>query len=93
MTSNKESVIIYGAGAAGRQLATGLNAGPEYFVSAFIDDDTAKHGSIVQGIPVIAFRDVQELIERRCVSKMLLAMPSVSRARRKEVLAQLDPIA
>ena len=92
MTNNKESVIIYGAGSAGRQLATGLNAGPEYFVSAFIDDDTAKHGSIVQGIPVIAFKDVQELIEKRNATKVLLAMPSVSRARRKEVLAQLEPL-
>lgn len=90
--SNKESVIIYGAGSSGRQLATALNAGPEYFVSAFIDDDVTKHGSIIQGIPVRAFNDIHALIKKRKATKLLLAMPSETRARRKEVLAQLEPL-
>ena len=91
-TSNKESVVIYGAGSAGRQLATALNAGPEYFVSAFIDDDITKHGSIIQGIPVRAFKDIHSLVNKGKASKVLLAMPSTTRARRKEVLAQLEPL-
>jgi FlaA1/EpsC-like NDP-sugar epimerase len=91
-TSNKDAVIIYGAGSSGRQLATALNAGPEYFVSAFIDDDVTKHGSIIQGIPVRAFNDIHELIKKRKATKVLLAMPSETRARRKEVLAQLEPL-
>ena len=91
-TSNKDAVIIYGAGSSGRQLATALNAGPEYFVSAFIDDDVTKHGSIIQGIPVCAFNDIHELIKKRKATKVLLAMPSETRARRKEVLAQLEPL-
>nr|WP_248290197.1 nucleoside-diphosphate sugar epimerase/dehydratase [Pseudoalteromonas arctica] len=91
-TSKKESVIIYGAGSAGRQLATALGAGPEYFVSAFIDDDATKHGSIIQGIPVVYFKGIYELINKRKVSKVLLALPSATRARRKEILAQLEPL-
>lgn len=91
-TSKKESVIIYGAGSAGRQLATALGAGPEYFVSAFIDDDATKHGSIIQGIPVVCFKGIYELINKRKVSKVLLALPSATRARRKEILAQLEPL-
>lgn len=91
-TNKKESVIIYGAGSAGRQLATALGAGPEYFVSAFIDDDATKHGSIIQGVPVISFKNIYELINKRKVSKVLLALPSASRARRKEILAQLEPL-
>ncbi|ALQ09293.1 nucleoside-diphosphate sugar epimerase [Pseudoalteromonas sp. Bsw20308] len=91
-TSKKESIIIYGAGAAGRQLATALGAGPEYFVSAFIDDDVTKHGSIIQGVPVIAFKGIYELSTKRKVSKVLLALPSATRARRKEILAQLEPL-
>ncbi|MGO2275492.1 polysaccharide biosynthesis protein [Pseudoalteromonas nigrifaciens] len=91
-TSNKDAVIIYGAGSSGRQLATALNAGPEYFVSAFIDDDITKHGSIIQGIPVRAFNDIHALIKKRKATKVLLAMPSETRARRKEVLAQLEPL-
>ena len=91
-TSKKESVIIYGAGSAGRQLATALSAGPEYFVRAFIDDDVTKHDSIIQGIPVVCFKDIYELINKRKVSKVLLALPSETRARRKEILAQLEPL-
>ncbi len=92
-TSKKEPVIIYGAGSAGRQLATALGAGPEYFVRAFIDDDATKHGSIIQGIPVLCFKGIYELINKRKVSKVLLALPSETRARRKEILAQLEPLA
>ncbi|WP_257324813.1 polysaccharide biosynthesis protein [Pseudoalteromonas rhizosphaerae] len=91
-TVNKESVIIYGAGSAGRQLATALGAGPEYYVRAFIDDDVTKQGSIVQGIPVISFKDIYELINNGKATKVLLALPSASRSRRKEVLAQLEPL-
>ncbi len=91
-TSKKEAVIIYGAGSAGRQLATALGAGPEYFVRAFVDDDATKHGSIIQGVPVISFKNIYELINKRKVSKVLLALPSASRARRKEILAQLEPL-
>ena len=91
-TSKKEAVIIYGAGSAGRQLATALGAGPEYFVREFVDDDATNHGSIIQGVPVISFKNIYELINKRKVSKVLLALPSASRARRKEILAQLEPL-
>lgn len=91
-TVNKESIIIYGCGSAGRQLATALSAGPEYFVRAFVDDDESKQGSIIQGIPVICFNDIYELINKASVTKVLLALPSASRARRREILAQLEPL-
>ena len=91
-TSKKEPVIIYGAGSAGRQLATALGAGPEYFVTAFIDDDSTKHGSVIQGIPVFCFTGIYDLINKRNVGKVLLALPSATRARRKEILAQLEPL-
>ena len=91
-TNRKESIIIYGAGSAGRQLAIALNSGPEYFVRAFIDDDKSKHRSIIQGIPVVAFKDIYALINKRKVTKVLLALPSATRSRRKEILAQLEPL-
>ena len=89
-TVNKTPVVIYGAGSAGRQLAPAIGAGDEYYVSAFIDDDKSKQDAILQGIPVIAFSGIFGLIERKKVKKVLLAMPSESRARRKEILAQLE---
>nr|WP_239032913.1 nucleoside-diphosphate sugar epimerase/dehydratase [Pseudoalteromonas luteoviolacea] len=91
-TMNKTPVVIYGAGSAGRQLATALRAGEDYYVSGFIDDDESKHGAILQGVPVVAFKGIYKLIERNQVEKVLLAMPSASRSRRKEILAHLEKL-
>ncbi|OCQ20162.1 nucleoside-diphosphate sugar epimerase [Pseudoalteromonas luteoviolacea] len=91
-TVNKTPVVIYGAGSAGRQLSPAIGAGDEYYVSAFIDDDKSKQGAILQGIPVVPFDSIYNLIERNKAKKVLLAMPSESRARRKEILAQLEKL-
>ncbi|MFW8590312.1 polysaccharide biosynthesis protein [Glaciecola sp. 2405UD65-10] len=88
--SNKKPVVIYGAGSAGRQLATGLATGAEYYVSAFIDDDKAKQGSIIQGVPVIDIQELRTLIFEHKAYKVLLALPSASRSRRNQVISQLE---
>jgi FlaA1/EpsC-like NDP-sugar epimerase len=86
----KQSVIIYGAGSAGRQLAIGLNSGADYKAIAFIDDDTAKQGSIIQGIKVIGIDQLHKVLKNENVRKILLALPSVTRAERKVILSQLE---
>lgn len=91
--SNKKPVVVYGAGSAGRQLANGVASGPEYFVSAFIDDDASKQGSVVQGIPIISFKELQSFIADSKANKVLLALPSASRARRNQIISQLEHLA
>ena len=86
----KQSVIIYGAGSAGRQLAIGLNSGADYRAIAFIDDDTAKQGSIIQGIKVIGIDKLHKALKNENVRKILLALPSITRAERKVILSQLE---
>jgi FlaA1/EpsC-like NDP-sugar epimerase len=88
--SNKRPVVIYGAGSAGRQLATGITIGPEYYVSAFIDDDINKHGSVIQGIPVISLVDLKALIDAGKAMKVLLALPSASRSARNRIINSLE---
>jgi len=90
--SNKKPVVIYGAGSAGRQLAIGLAAGAEYYVTAFIDDDVTKQGSIVQGIQVISISGLRGLIADEKAYKVLLALPSASRSRRNQIINQLAPM-
>ena len=87
---SKKPVVVYGAGSAGRQLAIGLAAGPEYFVTAFVDDDISKQGSIVQGVPVIGFGQLRLLIADGKAYKVLLALPSASRSRRNQIISQLE---
>ena len=86
----KEGVIIYGAGSAGRQLAIALASGPEYSPVAFIDDDPKKHLSLIQGVCVYSPTQIAEVAEQKSVNKILLALPSTSRSRRKEVLNSIE---
>ncbi|PKG83977.1 nucleoside-diphosphate sugar epimerase [Colwellia sp. 75C3] len=88
----KASVLIYGAGSAGRQLSNALSQGPEYHAVAFVDDDIALHRSVIQGIRVYSPDEISTLVINKKVEKILLAMPSASRARRKEVLSKIDSL-
>lgn len=86
----KQGVVIYGAGSAGRQLAIGLTNGAEYETVAFIDDDIAKQGSVIQGTQVIALSQLDDVLKNNNVKKILLALPSASRSERKQVLSKLE---
>jgi FlaA1/EpsC-like NDP-sugar epimerase len=86
----KTSVLIYGAGSSGRQLSTALAQGPEYHAVAFVDDDKSLEGHVIQGVRVYSPEKVPDLILKRKVEKILLAMPSASRQRRKAVLSKID---
>ncbi|MDT0627745.1 nucleoside-diphosphate sugar epimerase/dehydratase [Alteromonas sp. W364] len=88
--SDKRPVVIYGAGSAGRQLATGIATGPEFYVSAFIDDDENKHGSVIQGIPVTSLSGLKDLMMAGKAIKVLLALPSASRSTRNRIINSLE---
>ena len=81
---HKERVLIYGAGSSGRQLAQALLNGEQYHPVIFIDDDTTLHRSTILGVPVGAPAQITSLIKSHNISRILLALPSVSRARRRE---------
>lgn len=85
----KKSVIIYGAGDAGRQLLTALNQMQGYFVSAFVDDNRKLHKLTLHGIHVYSPNDLETLIKQHNVKQILLAAPSASLSRRKEILNSL----
>jgi FlaA1/EpsC-like NDP-sugar epimerase len=87
---NGEPVIIYGAGAAGRQLYTSLAQSAEFKPIAFVDVDPKLHFRIVHDVNVFPIEHLAELIEQNRVQKILLAIPSASRQQRKQVLAELE---
>ncbi|MEZ9158462.1 polysaccharide biosynthesis protein [Vibrio lentus] len=92
---NKDSrhqVLIYGAGSGGRQLAVALRASETYQVRAFIDDDKTLTDTLILGLSVIKIEEVEALIQKYAVSKIFLAVPSASRARRKKILDLLAPL-
>lgn len=88
----RTQVLIYGAGSSGRQLQMALLQGNEFYPVAFVDDDPAKHGCVIQGCAVYNSVQLPTLIDHHGVQKILLAMPSSTRARRQEVINALEPL-
>lgn len=87
---HKERVAIYGAGAAGRQLLQVLLQQRDYMPVAFIDDSVAAQGTHVGGLKVYAPQQIEHLIRNNGVNVVLLAMPSISKSRRNEILKTFD---
>ncbi len=87
---NQEPVIIYGAGSAGLQLLSSLMATGEHIPVAFIDDNRQLHGTLLHGVPVYPPSELDKLIRRLGAHSVLVALPSASRQRRREIMAQLE---
>ncbi|WP_445427637.1 polysaccharide biosynthesis protein [Alishewanella sp. HL-SH05] len=89
---HKTRVLIYGAGSSGRQLAQALLNGEQYHPVMFVDDDTTLQRSTILGIPVSSPDGIASLIKQKNIGRVLLAMPSASRSRRRDVLDQLEEL-
>ncbi|MFI8741471.1 polysaccharide biosynthesis protein [Stutzerimonas sp. R75] len=83
-------VAIYGAGAAGNQLAAALRMGRAMRPVAFIDDDSDITNRVIAGLKVYKPKHIAQMISDTGASEILLAIPSATRARRREVLADLE---
>ena len=86
----RERVIIYGAGTAGAQLALGLLGGDEFIPVAMIDSDESLHDKMVQGLVVYSPEAIGQLIGDTNATRVLLAIPSATRRRRRAVLEHLS---
>lgn len=84
-------VLIYGAGSAGRQLASALVHSAEHRLIGFVDDNPAVQGRRLDTIPVYAPSDLAHLFDKQEVTDVLLALPSADRRRRLEIVDFLRP--
>lgn len=87
--ASRPKVLIYGAGSTGRQLAAAMANSPEMQVVGFLDDDERLHGHVLNGQPIYNPSDLNNLVATLNISDVLLAMPSLSRRRRNEILSQI----
>ena len=83
-------VVIYGAGAAGNQLVAALRMGKLMRPVAFIDDDSSIADRVISGLQVYKPRHIQRMIDETGAEELLLAIPSSTRARRREILGYLE---
>ena len=88
--SKKKNVIIYGAGGAGRQLVVALENSPEYKVVGFLDDDIRLHKQLLFGHVVNNLSKLEKLIQTKGIDFIFLAMPSINRSKRYQILKNLN---
>ena len=86
----KPNVLIYGAGATGRNLASALIQGEEYHPVAIIDDDQSKDGHIIYGLRVHHSREFKKLQSLYQPKKLLLAINNISAGKRLRLLEELS---
>ena len=84
-------VLVYGSGDAGRQLVRAMTNSQEMRVVGFLDDDDRLHGHVLNGQPIYAPQDLGQLVVNLGVTHVLLALPTISRVRRNEILNTLAP--
>ncbi len=82
--------LIYGAGEAGRQIAATLREGRDIFPAGYLDDDVMLQGKDVNGLRVYPPKQLPYLIDHYGVREVILALPSVSSARRREIVEMLE---
>lgn len=84
-----QNVIIIGAGDAGRSLLREIRSSDfvEYQPVCFLDDDPNKVGMSIDGVSVFGTTDeIEEAVAKYHATGLMVAMPSVSKARIKEIL-------
>ena len=82
-------LLIYGAGEAGVQTATALAVSRQFSLMGFVDDDQAKVGGSINGVDILASDSVATAVERLGITDILLAIPSLGRAQRNDIITQL----
>lgn len=85
-----DRVVIYGAGSFGAHLSSAISGGGKFIPVAFVDDNHALQGTVVDGLEIYSPSFLPELVSSLGVSRVLLALPSVSRRRRREIIDGLE---
>lgn len=82
------NVIIYGAGEAGMITNRTLHqdAGMNYNVIAFVDDNPAKSKSSIEGVDIYKASHLPKLIKENKVELVIIAIQNIQSERKKEII-------
>jgi FlaA1/EpsC-like NDP-sugar epimerase len=84
-----KNVLIYGAGSAGIQLESALKYHPDYRVIGFSDKDELIQGKFISGKKVYSLSELPKLINKKRISEILIAIPSLSRRKKFQLFQSL----
>ncbi len=85
-----KTVLIYGAGSAGQQLASSLRSEPAMRLRGYVDDDRRLSGQKLDGDRVFWSGDLPDIISKYAVTDILLALPKISRKKRRAIVDQIQ---
>jgi FlaA1/EpsC-like NDP-sugar epimerase len=85
-------ILIYGAGAAGAEIASSIRRSARFVLAGYLDDDPQLHGRTINGLLVYNPDMAETIIERDGINNLLIAMPSASRARRNEIVQRFKKL-
>jgi FlaA1/EpsC-like NDP-sugar epimerase len=80
--------LVVGAGEAAKRLLAGIHQ-QGWIVLGLFDDDRAKHGARIGGVPVLGpLSAIREVAARSVATHVIVALPSLRGARRRALLEQ-----
>jgi FlaA1/EpsC-like NDP-sugar epimerase len=85
----KKKIAIFGAGVTGGKYLQ-LNADKEKTI-IFIDDKRDLHGQTIDGVRIIDLQKSKNIFQKQNIEKLVIAVPSLSQKRLKEVFDFLRP--
>ena len=88
-----DNVAIYGAGEAGKELLEGLRNSHKYNVVAYIDDDLQLSGAYLLGKKIYPAHELASLVDELDLAQVFLAIPSISRMHKRQIIDKLSGIA
>tara|TARA_B100001248_G_scaffold260595_1_gene249262 strand:+ start:74 stop:2002 length:1929 start_codon:yes stop_codon:yes gene_type:complete len=81
--------LVYGSGDAGRQLVKAMQESGEISIKGFLDDDLNKQGCVIDGKRIYSPKKLNNLITKKNISLILIALPSINRRERSEIIRNL----
>lgn len=86
-------VLVVGAGEAGTMVIREMRANPQLDMEpvAFVDDDPAKVGTHIQGLPVLGGNgNIPKLIDQYQIQRIIVTMPSAPLRQQQEIIATCE---
>ncbi len=84
----KKNVVIFGAGEAGVATKRVLEHDTQNNISllAFIDDDRKKNKKVLDGIPIINFSELENLVKEQEVDELVIASFTITPQRKNDIV-------
>ena len=90
--SMSSNVVIYGAGAAGIQLASALRFSRELRTIGYVDESDSIQGNYLNGIKVFKPSSLSNLIKEKDVKEVLIAIPSAKKFEINRIVSSIGDL-